>query len=203
MCTKSCNLGHNILELYSVLVQIRLTSSKMKRDIVAESHCRTTLRLRIQGNKEIFGKSQILGRNNPLFSLPEIKLWQQQSKNTQKQISNFSFLPSFTGFLYFVTNILLRIVSANKALILTPSSPHQTSSFRNFVYHQSIFSVIKENVKQVSYIALPNLMVSCEKCFACLVQVKICHYKAFTITFYYYFDRTNFFKENEFFFQKF
>ena len=27
------NLGHNILELYNVLVQIRLTTSKTKRDI--------------------------------------------------------------------------------------------------------------------------------------------------------------------------
>ena len=29
----SYNLGHNIMELYSVLVQIRLTTSKAKRDI--------------------------------------------------------------------------------------------------------------------------------------------------------------------------
>ena len=27
------NLGHNILELYNILVQIRLTASKTKRDI--------------------------------------------------------------------------------------------------------------------------------------------------------------------------
>ena len=27
------NLGHNIMELYNVLVQIRLTTSKTKRDI--------------------------------------------------------------------------------------------------------------------------------------------------------------------------
>ena len=27
------NLGHNILELYNVVVQIRLTTSKTKRDI--------------------------------------------------------------------------------------------------------------------------------------------------------------------------
>ena len=30
---RDCNLGHNILELYNVLVQIRLTTSKTKRDI--------------------------------------------------------------------------------------------------------------------------------------------------------------------------
>ena len=45
------------------------------------------LRLRILGNKEILGKSQIWVE---IVSPPEIKLWQQQSKNTQKQISNFS-----------------------------------------------------------------------------------------------------------------
>ena len=28
-----CNLGHNILELYNVLIQTRLTTSKRKRDI--------------------------------------------------------------------------------------------------------------------------------------------------------------------------
>ena len=30
---KNYNLGHNILELYNVLVEIRLTKSKTKRDI--------------------------------------------------------------------------------------------------------------------------------------------------------------------------
>ena len=29
----SCNLGHNIFELYNVLIQTRLTTSKTKRDI--------------------------------------------------------------------------------------------------------------------------------------------------------------------------
>ena len=29
----NCNLGHNILELYNVLIQTRLASSKSKRDI--------------------------------------------------------------------------------------------------------------------------------------------------------------------------
>ena len=30
---KICNLGHNILQLYNVLVEIQLTTSKTKRDI--------------------------------------------------------------------------------------------------------------------------------------------------------------------------
>ena len=61
---ESYNLGHNILELYNVLVQIRLTTSKTRIDIqysklgiqvaspVAE-------RLRTLENTEILGKSQI------------------------------------------------------------------------------------------------------------------------------------------------
>ena len=32
-CKISFNLGHNILEIYNVLIQIRLTTSKTKRDI--------------------------------------------------------------------------------------------------------------------------------------------------------------------------
>ena len=58
------NLGHNILELYNVLVQIRLTS-KTKRvssisNLVYElpHELPNDLRLRILGNKEILGKSQ-------------------------------------------------------------------------------------------------------------------------------------------------
>ena len=73
---RNYNLGHNILELYNVLVQIRLTTSKTKRDIkdvriflVISSTANLVyelshdllkdVRLRIQENKEILGKSQI------------------------------------------------------------------------------------------------------------------------------------------------
>ena len=58
------NLGHNILELYNVLVQIRLTTSKTKRGIQYSKigirvASRVTERLKILGNKEILRKSQI------------------------------------------------------------------------------------------------------------------------------------------------
>ena len=40
------NLGHNILELYNVLVKIRLITSKMKRDIrYSKSGIRVTSRI--------------------------------------------------------------------------------------------------------------------------------------------------------------
>ena len=65
------NLGHNILGLYNALVHIRLTTSKTKRDIQ-------------------YSKLGIQVVSRVAVSLPETKLSQQQSKNTQKQISNFS-----------------------------------------------------------------------------------------------------------------
>ena len=56
------NLVHNILELYNVLIQARLTTSKTKRDIKYSKlelphELPNNLRLRILGNKEILGKS--------------------------------------------------------------------------------------------------------------------------------------------------
>ena len=60
------NLGHNILELYNVLVEIRL--QQVKRTVVSSTanlgcefphELPNDLRLRILGNKEILEKSQI------------------------------------------------------------------------------------------------------------------------------------------------
>ena len=60
------SLGQNILKLYNVLVENRLTTSKTKRGI---SYSKLSIRVaaqllkfrifRILGNKEIFGKSQV------------------------------------------------------------------------------------------------------------------------------------------------
>ena len=55
-------LGHNILELYNVFIQIRLTTSKTKRDakLVYEllHELPNDIGLRILGNKETLGQSQ-------------------------------------------------------------------------------------------------------------------------------------------------
>ena len=58
------NLDHNILELYNALVQIRLTTSKAKRDIYYSKLSRTVAsrvaeRLKKLGNNEMLGKSKI------------------------------------------------------------------------------------------------------------------------------------------------
>ena len=57
--TSTYNLGQNILELYNVLVQIRLTT--IKKNMIRElpHELPSNLKLRILGNKEILGKSEI------------------------------------------------------------------------------------------------------------------------------------------------
>ena len=60
------NLGHNLFELYNILVQIRLT--QVKRNVISSianlvyelpHELSNDLTLRILGNEEILGKSQI------------------------------------------------------------------------------------------------------------------------------------------------
>ena len=62
----NCNLGHNILELCNVLIQTQLTTNKTKRviwysklGIRVASRVANDFRLRILGNMEMLGKSQI------------------------------------------------------------------------------------------------------------------------------------------------
>ena len=97
------------------------------------------LRLRVLGNKEILGKSQIWVETKPSTQSPFSKLnfgsSIQTTRKSRYQI--FLALSSFPGFLYFVPNILLRIVWTNKFLVLTQPSPLQTLIFWHFVYYQS------------------------------------------------------------------
>ena len=64
----SYNLGQNILELYNVLVQIRISISKIKRDISVTNllyELPNDLRLRILGKRETVGNSQIWVETQP------------------------------------------------------------------------------------------------------------------------------------------
>ena len=56
----SVNLVYNILEPYNALVQIRLTTSKTKRDILLPHESPNELRLKTLGNQKILEKSQLL-----------------------------------------------------------------------------------------------------------------------------------------------
>ena len=90
------NHGHNILELFNVLTQTRLTTSKTKRDgqyskLDVRVASRVAKRLKTQ-EKRKYQENLKLGGDIAQcpVSLPETKFQQQQSKNTRKQISNFS-----------------------------------------------------------------------------------------------------------------
>ena len=88
----SDNLGHNILELYNVLMQIRLTTSKMKRDIqYSKLGIRVASRV-AERLKTLLEKSQFQVERQPSAQSPSQKLnfGTSSSKNTQQQISNFS-----------------------------------------------------------------------------------------------------------------
>ena len=100
---------------------------------------------------------------------PEIKLRQQQSKNTENRYQTFLALSNFTGSLHFAPNALPRIVWANKFLVLTRRSLLQTLIFWHFLSYQSISPIFKENIKQVSCVKISNLTVLCKQYFACSV----------------------------------
>ena len=126
------------------------------------------------GKKEILGKSQIWAVTQPSAQSPFHKLnFGSSSKKTRKsRYQTFVVLFSFTGFLYFVPNVLLRMISPNKVLVLTWPSLLQTLIFRHFLYYKSISPIFKENIKQVSCVNIPNFTVFCKKYFACSVQIK-------------------------------
>ena len=115
------------------------------------------IRLRILGNKKILGKSQA---QSPLQKL---KPGNSRQKTRKSIYQTFLVLTSFTEFLYFVLNILSRIVWANKVLVLARPSLLQSLIFWHFLYHQSIPLISKENIKQVSCVKLTNLMALCKQ----------------------------------------
>ena len=108
------NLGHNILELYNVLIQARLTTSKTKRDIqYSKLGIRVAERLKTQGilgNKEILGKSQIWMEIFAQSPFQKLNFGSNSQKTRKSRYQTFLVLSSFTGFLYFVPDILPRTV---------------------------------------------------------------------------------------------
>ena len=115
------NPGHNILELYNVLVQIRFTTSERKLEVqysklvirvasrVAERP--KTYDFRKLGNVR---KTSNLGGHiaQCLVSLKELRLCKQQLKSTQKQILNFSFPVQFYWITPFCSKYFVRDCSS-------------------------------------------------------------------------------------------
>ena len=116
------------------------------------------LRLRILGNKQTLGKSQIWDDKQSSAQSPFQKLNYGNSslKTPKSRYQTFLELSSFPGFNYFVPNILPSIVWENKFLVLTRSSLLQTLIFLGFVYNQSISPIFMENMRQVSCVKFRN-----------------------------------------------
>ena len=135
------------------------------------AHFTIPLRLRILGNYEILRKSQVWVETYPSAQSPFKKLdFGNSSQNPcKRRYQIFLVLSNFTGFFYFVPNVLSRIVWANKVLVITRPSLLPTLFFWHFVYHQSIYQVLNKNVKQVSCAKLLNFMVLCKQYFAYLI----------------------------------
>ena len=109
------NLGHNILELYSVLIQTRFTTSKTKLDIQYSKldirvASRVAERLKIQDLKT--QENLKFGwRHSPAPSPPQKLNSRSNSQKTRQ--SGYQTLPSmssFTGLVHSAPNILPRIV---------------------------------------------------------------------------------------------
>ena len=112
------------------------------------------LKLMILGNKEILEKISN-------YSSQKLNFENSSQKTRKSRYKTFLVLSNFTEFLYFLQNILSRIVWANSVLVLSQSSLLQTLIFWYFGCHQSISQIFKDNVKQVICVALPNLMALC------------------------------------------
>ena len=100
----SDNTGHNILELYNILVQIRFTTSKRKLDIqYRKLGIRVALRvaewLNTQDLRKLGHVKKISNLGGDiaqcLVFLRELRLFEQQLKNTQKQIPKLFFPVQF------------------------------------------------------------------------------------------------------------
>ena len=100
------------------------------------------VRLRILGNKEILGISQIWVKTQPSAKFPfqKSKLWQQQSKNIQNQISNFSFPVQFYWVSLFFSNILLRIEPWLNTFLFWLLNSKTLLRFWYHIFFQIIFS---------------------------------------------------------------
>ena len=110
------NSGHNIMELYIVLVKVRFAAGKTRLDIychkpgrrvasqVAERRKTWDLR-KLWNNRKI---SNLVGVYYPVPP-PEIKLY-EQSKKCKRRCQNSLVLSNFSGFLHFVPNIFSGIV---------------------------------------------------------------------------------------------
>ena len=130
------------------------------------------LRLRILGNKELLGKSQIWVETlvpSAQSPLQILNFGSSSQKTRKSRYQTFLACPVLLDFSTLFQIFLNRIVWANNFLVLTRPSLLQTLIFWHFLYSQGISLIFKENIKQVSCVEIPNLTVLCKQYFACSV----------------------------------
>ena len=125
-------LGHNILELYNVFIQIRLTTSKTKRDakLVYElpHELPNDIGLRILGNKETLGQSQTWVQIQPCAQFPPQKPYfgNNSQKIRKSRYQTLIALSNLTESPHSAPNTPFRIVEAKEAKIIgchVPKAP--------------------------------------------------------------------------------
>ena len=112
------NPGHNILDFYSILVQIQFITTKTKLGIQyskfgIQGASRVAERLKIQDLRKLGNIRKISNLGGDIVSLQELKLCQQQLKSTQKQIQNFSFPVQFYWITPFCSKYFVQDCSPN------------------------------------------------------------------------------------------
>ena len=131
--------GHNILELYNVLVQVRFATIKTKVDIQYNK-----LGIRVAKPYEILRNFEILGKSHNPSLTPLIKLCQKQSKSTQKQASKFSVLCNFTEFIQGSSANYARIIfrKTNISYPLTSTRTCAYQGVRNVSFSENFADVL-------------------------------------------------------------
>ena len=99
------------------------------------------LRLRILGKKEVLGKSQIWVGTSSQSPFQKLNFGSGSQNASKRRYEPFLVLSSFTGFLYFVSNILPRIVAFN-----IPIKHNQQSACKSV----QLFQPVVANVNVVS-----------------------------------------------------
>ena len=104
---------------------------KFESSLEAQRAEKTLDNLRILGNMEILQKSQIWVETQPGAESPfqNLNFGSSSQKPRGSIYQVFLFLSSFTGFFYFVSNILSRIVRATKFMVLPCPSFFQALTF--------------------------------------------------------------------------
>ena len=151
-------LDHNILKLYNVLVQIRLTTSKMKGDIYYSklgiyTGCLTSCQMtEDSGSQDIRKYQEILisgWKYDPVPSLSSKNATLAIALKKHVEVDIRLFFSCFSGFLYFVPIILPRIVDKKIYFQSEFQNPNSMASQSKYwQYANEICGLIEPQITQ-------------------------------------------------------